>query len=754
MKKIAVLSLLTLTSLFAVSCGKKDNSNNSNGGNSDTNNDNTEIKKYKITFNSNDPNTEDNYVPTIIDDLEVKEGNSLDLTSYTPTMTGYFFAGWATNQKGSRKVGDSYTPTADTTLYAVWEKGIVVTINPQNGKESSLLTVHSGDKIDKPASTTKANKTIKGVDIYSYTFDDWYSDEGLTKTFDFTKEITKDTTIYAKYKSSPLSNYVYTTSDNFSKDGTLLSDASDELLKNLSVTSGFAKGGVTDFSKYKGTDMYVEVESAEDLAKAIYNAKYSYTNTWENGSLNQSLEKEGAVHVIEIKNDLDLAYTKLSTDAKSNGVLEDWDRKKSASTLKSSGYSMTDIALGGITKIKLENISNLLIYSKNGSKITHAGFSILSCQNLAIRNLEMDEIWQWEDSSKQSLSGIGDYDLFGWAYAKISFSTGVWIDHCKFGKSYDGQIDVSNGSYETNVASGEYFRAPYEGDNRTGVSITFSEFNSSSNEFYKDSEDAKNTYLYKMMASIELEYQEGKNNYLYYNALRKYGFTFDQILKGIAAAQKKGFLLGDNDQINNYYLKISFNFCKFNNIEDRLFKVRGCIVTSSNSIFDSQNYYNARKDFYSGTTNLAKKAVNDTTLGGSSGFKAAMVSQAILISQGGSFCGNNNYYLGIVKKQLIRNNDNDSTKGGIKLDNTKYYDIESSTWLNVEDDDFTDFSDASSLISNTNFSYNEFLNTPPFKITPIGGYEDILGIMNNTKYGLGISNELQELLLTSSYLNE
>ena len=32
-------------------------------------------------------------------------------------------------------------------------------------------------------------------------------------------------------------------------------------------------------------------------------------------------------------------------------------------------------------------------------------------------------------------------------YAKISFSTGVWIDHCTFGKSYDGQIDISNGSY-------------------------------------------------------------------------------------------------------------------------------------------------------------------------------------------------------------------------------------------------------------------------------------------------------------------
>ncbi len=743
MKKIIVGTLLTITSLFTISCGKnkdKDNLNNTT--------------KYKITFNSNDPNSEDSFIPSVLDDLYVEEGKTFSLTDYKPTMTGYFFEGWATNQKGSRKVGDSLVVNADTTLYAVWSKGILVTINECNGNDNKYLTIKSGDKIEKPASTTKANKSIKGVDIYSYTFDYWCSDEALTKEFDFTKEIKVDTTIFAKYKSTHL-NYAYKTNSNISLDGTILSEASDDLLKNLSQTTGFASGGVTDFIKYKGTDAYREVENAEDFANALYDAKYQYENKWVNGGLSQTLQQEGLVHVIEIKNNLDLAYNCLSSAAKANGILEDWDKKKGASSLQSSGYSMTDIALNGITKIKVEGTSNLLIFSRNGSKITHAGFSILSCQNLVIRNLEMDEIYQWEDASKNTLSGIGDYDLFGWAYAKISFSTGIWIDHCNFGKSYDGQIDVSNGSYETNVASGEYFRAPFEGDNGTGVSITFSTFNSNSNEYYQDelSDDTMNTYLYKMMAKIEDGYQNHSTSYLYYNALRKAGFSFTQILRGIAAAQKKGFLLGDNNQINNYYLKISFNYCKFNNIEDRLFKVRGAIVTSTNSIFDAKNYYTARSEFYDGTTNLAKKAVTNTSLGGGSGFKAAMVSQAILISQSGSFYGNNNYYLGIVKKQLIRNNDNDSTKGGIKLANIKYFDVETSTWLEVNDNVLTDFSDAGGFISSDNFKFNEYDDTCPFEIIPNSSYNEVLNVMQNESYGIGTSNNLGELLLISNYKN-
>ena len=57
---------------------------------------------------------------------------------------------------------------------------------------------------------------------------------------------------------------------------------------------------------------------------------------------------------------------------------------------------------------------------------------------------------------------IGDYDWYGWAYFKIAFCGYIWIDHCTFGKSYDGQIDVSNPEYTANA--GVAFRAPYGAD--------------------------------------------------------------------------------------------------------------------------------------------------------------------------------------------------------------------------------------------------------------------------------------------------
>ena len=49
----------------------------------------------------------------------------------------------------------------------------------------------------------------------------------------------------------------------------------------------------------------------------------------------------------------------------------------------------------GISQIKIENTSNLLIYSKHGAKLTHCGFKLTSDTNVIFRNLEFDELWQW-----------------------------------------------------------------------------------------------------------------------------------------------------------------------------------------------------------------------------------------------------------------------------------------------------------------------------------------------------------------------
>ena len=730
MKKLIGAITLGLAGLALVSCGGSKNS--------------VDTSTYTITFNSNDPNLDDEYSPTQFDSITVTAGTKIDLTKYIPTMTGYVFNTWASNQSGSRKVGEEYTVTANQTLYAVWNEAYVVSFVTGSNTTISDVTVVEGETINKPNDPTKDNKSVNGVDILSYTFDKWYSDEALTKEYDFTSLVKSNMTLYAGYTSQRL-GYGYLTKGSFVKEGSVLEEASDAVLKDMSVTSGFANGGVTDFDDYKGTSAYREVTTAEELAKAIKDAKYSYTNKWENNSLNQTLTSEGSVHVIEIKNDLDLAYNKLSSAATSTNVFANWDSSKVTKN-KNAGATMSSIANNGVTQIKVEGISNLLIYSKNGSKITHAGFSILSCQNLCIRNLEMDEIWQWEDGTSTSQK-YGDYDFFGWAYAKISFSTGVWIDHCTFGKSYDGQIDISNGSYMTNVASGEWYRAPYDGDNGTGVSITFCEFNANSDKYYSDSidENIENDYLYQMMSSIETDYQNNSGNYLYYKALRDKGFTFTQILEGIAVPQKKGFLLGDDNQVNNYYLKISFSTCTFSNIEDRLFKVRGAIVTSANCMFNAAHYYNARSLFYNGSTNLAKNAVTAI----SSNWKASMVSQAILVSDGGSFLAQNNYYSGIEKTQLIRNNDNDGSKGGIKLINVHYY-LEDGTYVGeVTEDNRAEYSDTNA-VNLANFKYNEYGNTCPFEIVELDSIVTQY-LLYGCTYGSGTTTVLGDLLLISNY---
>ena len=219
-------------------------------------------------------------------------------------------------------------------------------------------------------------------------------------------------------------------------------EADEIYLSNLSC-GGVIKD-MTDFSQYNDTNRYRQVSTARDFLDALKDAKIEYTTEIVNGEVVQNVTKEAPVNVIEITQDLDLGYNVISKaiDNLENYDVLDWfDHKYDEAGVFIDPY----ISKSGISQIKIENMSNLLIYSKNGSKIKHAGFKVTSCYNLAIRNLDFDEIWMWEDTSSATPSfNIGDYDNQAWAYFKIAYSENIWIDHCSFGKSYDGQIDVSN----------------------------------------------------------------------------------------------------------------------------------------------------------------------------------------------------------------------------------------------------------------------------------------------------------------------
>ena len=404
---------------------------------------------------------------------------------------------------------------------------------------------------------------------------------------------------------------------------------------------------VGGFEEYLNTNSHIKVSTPLQFIKALNDAKYHYVASYD--STNKKVKYEVAegyqkiesdIRIIELTSDLNLGYKVLSNEEKAyTSIVANFD--KSSNTTKSKMFSEN-----GISQIKIENTSNLLIFSSNGAKITHAGFKLTSDFNVVIRNIKMDEIWQWEDSASATTAKIGDYDAYGWAYFKISYSDQIWIDHCTFGKSYDGQIDYSNPFYLNESTA---FRAPYGATGSNGLTITWCNFEAGS--------DDKNGYIYKMMEEIENEYKSGKNNYLYYNALRDTGYTFDEILYGIAIPQKKGFLIGDTGNgTTEYQYNLEINVAMgnnyFKNIEDRLPKLRGGNLYFYNNIIDCDKYYEVRQVLKTSrggkTASEAVKAINNT-------WKCALVSQALLVSNGGFLNVENCIFIGV--NELLKNND-------------------------------------------------------------------------------------------------
>ena len=522
---------------------------------------------------------------------------------------------------------------------------------------------------------------------------------------------------------------------------------------NLSA-DGYVKGKISDFSVYENTSAYRKVKTAEEFITAIKDAKYHYKNVWDEETEAYTQEPadgytqenfEGTVHVIEIENDLNLGYFKLSDAVKSSGLVDNFASKYN--NLSAYLYSSDMFLENGISQIKVENTSNLLIYSKNGAKLTHCGFKLTSDNNVIFRNLEFDEMWQWEDGNKTA-GNIGDYDWFGWAYFKIAFCGYVWIDHCTFGKSYDGQIDYSNPDYTANA--GVAFRAPYGADGNNGLHISWCNFNAGS-----DDEDG---YIYKMMQKIEEDYQAHKDTadadyvsqHAYYDALRDRGASFEDILYGVAIPQKKGFLCGDSgnnkeDYEYNLKLQISFANCKFLNLEDRLPKLRGGNAYMYNCVVDSSQYYSYRTKLKS----YAASAVSSVN----SSWKCALVSQGIICGNGGSFKAENCIYRGI--ETLLKNNDSNSSPkvdGGYQLVNCSYQVGEnSSVYVGSSSDAGNSFTNSSSSILKTEyFSWHTENEEQPFTIlaTELDKLEESLASAN---YGSGAQSEFSLSLLKSSY---
>ena len=340
------------------------------------------------------------------------------------------------------------------------------------------------------------------------------------------------------------------------------------------------------------SDNYYTAGTAEEFLNAI-----------------QSVKKSGKASVIELTADIALGDKEVNNfDSYSSFITAHKLEPLTHPTLLKTGVSM----------LKLADMSNLTIYSKNGAKITHTCIDITGSNNIIIRNIEFDEIWEWDDYTE------GAYDRNDWDYMTIEKgSSDIWVDHCTFYKSYDGVIDVKTPVNDSNIT------------------ISWC-------EFLPASED--NVFFDEMMNAMKAN----PDNYPYYKHLLEEGMT-DQQIYNYAYGQKKTHLLGQSDDdssAKNIKLTLANNYYK--NSMDRMPRLRYGTAHVYNCIMDAQDLREMRLDIEKTNPELAKKIVSN---GASSNCGAHMLLE--------------NCYMSGITNELISGNGS-SPAGYINAFNTIY----------------------------------------------------------------------------------
>lgn len=116
-----------------------------------------------------------------------------------PTEDGWKFKGWYISDDYIGEPFDFTTAiTRDTTFHAKWARTWTVTFDVgDHGTAPAAQTVEDGAKATKPADPTAED----------YSFQGWYTDTRYTMEYDFSKEVTEDTTVYAKWVKKPIVSF-------------------------------------------------------------------------------------------------------------------------------------------------------------------------------------------------------------------------------------------------------------------------------------------------------------------------------------------------------------------------------------------------------------------------------------------------------------------------------------------------------------------------------------------------------------------
>ncbi|MFC5648789.1 hypothetical protein ACFPYJ_06540 [Paenibacillus solisilvae] len=314
---------------------------------------------------------------------------------------------------------------------------------------------------------------------------------------------------------------------------------------------GYASLGVKDRSSYVGSSYYRTVSNGREFLQAILDAS------------------NGTVKVIEVTDNINLGWTELalnSTEASTYSFISKYPNP-------AKGFTNPLLIASGVSKLNISNVDGLTIFSTSGKTIKHAELKLqASANDIVIRNLNFDEMWQWDDS--------GQHKEVGWTFIKVNGANHVWIDHCKFSIAADGMIDLENGS--------------------SNVTLSWNEFGLAATQ-----EPAESSSIYQAIDNMEQKYAAGSldpTTSVYYK-MRNEGATKNQIM-AYAAYHSKVHLSGsgDKDYTNyvspdgveikdgNQRIRLTMAYNHYTNVGQRLPMIRQGTGHLFNNYFDDSTH--------------------------------------------------------------------------------------------------------------------------------------------------------------------
>lgn len=200
--------------------------------------------KYTVTYDANSGNCGQT--------VGYATSASAAVTLPTPSRSGYIFSGWYTAASGGTRIGgagDSYTPSANITLYAQWGKPCTVTYDANGGSCGTASEKYSGTALTLPTPTRDG-----------YWFVGWYdAATGGTKVGDAgaTYNPTGEITLYARWQEKV--EYTVTYNANGGTCGTASATYQGTALTLPTPTrTGYTFTGWSDGAKtYAAGDSYI-----------------------------------------------------------------------------------------------------------------------------------------------------------------------------------------------------------------------------------------------------------------------------------------------------------------------------------------------------------------------------------------------------------------------------------------------------------------------------------------------------------------